>query len=153
MYSVGITFNVQMAHFHDKIHNEFCSTPHGHNQKIEIVFNAENLDQSDIACDYVAIETALKKYINSMDHAILINSDSKHSVYFKTNFKRVIIFDKQDPTSETVAKMVYNHVADILKNGLDVTSETGTQYTISKNIKVDYVKVWETEHLWASYRR
>jgi len=153
MYNVGITFNVQMAHFHDKINNDFCSTPHGHNQKIEIVFKAEKLDQSDIACDYIAIETVLKEYINSMDHSILINSDSKHLPYFKTNFKRVIIFDSQDPTSETVAKMVYNHVENVLKNGLEVKTETGINYTISKNIKVEYVKVWETEYLWASYKK
>ncbi len=94
-----------------------CEKLHGHNWAVEAVFRYKNLDKDGLAVDFRTAKSALKDVTERLDHSYL---------------NELVFFKKTNPTSENIAKFIY----DNLKKGV-------------KNIYS--VAVWENERSCAVY--
>jgi 6-pyruvoyltetrahydropterin/6-carboxytetrahydropterin synthase len=63
----------------------------------------------------------------------------------------VILFDDTDPTTEVLARWLYQQIADRLAADGAVTSPSGTAYEIPKGLELEKVRVWETSSSWGEY--
>lgn len=116
MYSVRVEASFSAAH-NLRGYKGKCEKLHGHNWKVELVVSKPELDKSGLAADFGFLKDKLKAVLEKLDHAYL-NGLS----YFK----------KFNPTSENIAKYIY----DALRQKLpDIGSVT----------------VWESENASATY--
>lgn len=151
MYRICKILWVETGHFLSNEKNTSnCKMPHGHSRKVEIVLAAKQLDDSNMVCDFQVIKAGFGKFVDSFDHAMLINRNSKHYKYFKDNFERVIPFDK-DPTSEAIAEYFFKHIDKELKKNKVYTNKDGASYEISNFVFLEKVRIWETASCWAEY--
>ena len=151
MYRICKTLWIETGHFLSSAKNSSnCRMPHGHSRKVEIVLAAKKLDDNSMVCDFQVIKTAFGEFLDSFDHAMLINKNSKHYDYFRENFERVIPFDT-DPTSEIISEFFFNRIDTELKKNKVYKNKDGASYTISEFVYLERVKVWETANCWAEY--
>jgi len=154
MYRICKTFWVETGHFlSNKANSSNCRMPHGHSRKVEIVLSSAELDSNDMVCDFQVFKSAFSEYLDTYDHAMLINTDSKHYQYFKDNFERVIPFESKDPTSEVIVKTLFTYFQEELNKGREYINKNGSKYIISGEVRVERVRVWETASCWAEYVR
>lgn len=152
MYRICRTFQVETGHFlSNKKNTSDCHTPHGHSRKIEIILASKELDGNDMVCDFQILKTSFGKFLDSFDHAMLINSESEHYDYFSKNFDKVIVFEKHDPTSEAIAEKIFKHINAELSKNKYYTNKDGSTYKISDKVFLERVRVWETANCWAEY--
>ncbi len=150
MYRVCKTFEVEGGHFLSK-HQEKCKNPHGHTRKIEVVVAGETLDENDMVCDFKVFKLALGQFIDAFDHSMMVNTDSPHHEYFKRNFERVISVEGKDPTTEVMAKMVFDGIRSEIAKGHVYATATGARYVFPPGLILERVRVWETASTWAEY--
>lgn len=100
-----------------------CENMHGHNWRVEASCQAGQLDKKGMVVDFSELKKALNKILMQLDHKVL-NDIS----YFK----------KVNPTSENIAKYIYNK--------LKAHPLTGTSSS-----KLKAVSVWETDTSCATY--
>lgn len=113
-----------------KIRNEFssahnlrgykgkCENLHGHNWKVEAEISKENLDKCGMVRDFRDIKKYLSEILERLDHKHINNL-----AYFK----------KHNPTSENIAKYIYDSLKKHFEGLVQVT-------------------VWESDNSSASYR-
>lgn len=145
-YRISKAFEIESGHVLSK-HPGKCRFPHGHSRRIEVVLAADTLDVNDMVCDFKAVKLALQKFLDSWDHALAINTDDPNfSFYQEKHGARVIPFVHTDPTSEVMAKTIF----DELTRCLTATNRQG-DYAIPVDVKVERVRVTETSSSWAEY--
>jgi 6-pyruvoyltetrahydropterin/6-carboxytetrahydropterin synthase len=98
-----------------------CENLHGHNWTVEVVVRAESLNEIGVTIDFGEVKAALTTVLADLDHKSL---------------NEIEPFDKQNPSSENIARYVYGK----LREALD-----------SPGIKVRKVRVYETPEASASY--
>ena len=141
------SFVVESGHMLSK-HPEACRYPHGHTRRIEVVVSGEGLDANDMVCDFKALKMALEHQIEALDHAMALNSGdpllaSMQGVYPQS----LVIFENEDPTTEVLARWLFQTVDRILKEGF-----SEGHYTIpAGSVTLERVRVWETPNSWAEY--
>lgn len=87
--------------------------------------------------DFTALKDAVADYIERYDHAMAMNSnDSLLPAIKKVHPESVIVFEDTDPTTEVIAKDVFDHLQ---------------RCRWGSGIVVERVKVWETPTSWAEY--
>ena len=69
----------------------------------------------------------------------------------ETNRTRVVIFEKHDPTTEALAKRIYDFVAGEIARGASYTDEHGNSFGLSRDLTLERVRVTETSSSWAEY--
>ncbi len=134
-------------------HPERCRFPHGHTRQIEVVVSAESLDASDMVVDFKALKLALENHIDRYDHAMAINSDDPlRSALEEIHPGSTVVFEGIDPTTEVIAKELYDFASHILRDGFSQTSLAGVVYQIpAGSLTLDRIRVWETPSSWAEY--
>jgi 6-pyruvoyltetrahydropterin/6-carboxytetrahydropterin synthase len=144
-FRIGKIFEIESGHILSK-HPGKCRFPHGHSRRVEVVLAADRLDGNDMVCDFRAIKTLLSEFLDAWDHALCINTDDPNfSFYEHTYGRQVIPFHKADPTSEVMAKAVFDELSRKL-------SETGLHAGLAAaGIVVERVRVTETSSSWAEY--
>ncbi|MGV3614653.1 MAG: 6-pyruvoyl trahydropterin synthase family protein [Fimbriimonas sp.] len=151
-YRVCKAFTVESGHMLSK-HPERCRYPHGHTRRVEVVVASETLDASDMVIDFKALKLAVEDYIERYDHAMAINSEDP----LRAELERIhggctVVFEGIDPTTEVIAKDIYDFVADILARGFEGHSKSGARYEIrAAAVTLERVRVWETPTSWAEY--
>ena len=86
-------------------HPDQCKFPHGHSRKVEFVLEADSLDENEMVCDFKILKEAMKDYLDSLDHAMCMNTDDPKYEDFKAIYgERIIDFIGMDPTSEMMAR-------------------------------------------------
>jgi 6-pyruvoyltetrahydropterin/6-carboxytetrahydropterin synthase len=95
-----------------------CEDLHGHNYKVEVVINGKELDEDGLLVDFKDVKASLKKVLSLLDHKYL----NELQYFVGTN-----------PTSENLAKYVYNELKELLQ------------------LKIDSVTIWETGSSAATY--
>jgi 6-pyruvoyltetrahydropterin/6-carboxytetrahydropterin synthase len=134
-------------------HPERCRFPHGHTRRIEVVVSREALDANDMVLDFKALKLAVEDYIERYDHAMAINSQDP----LRADLERIhqgctIVFEDVDPTTEVIAKDIYDFVAQVFQTGFQGSSKAGVPYEIpAEAVTLDRVRVWETPSSWAEY--
>ncbi|MDD3118702.1 MAG: 6-carboxytetrahydropterin synthase QueD [Victivallales bacterium] len=98
-----------------------CSRLHGHNWEVQAFVRAEELDAIGIAVDFRRLKDELEKILAEFDH---------------TNISELSYFAASNPTSELIAKTIFEKLAAALDDG---------------RVKVDRVRVCESPSSGATY--
>ena len=116
MFSIKIEAYFSAAH-NLRGYRGKCEKLHGHNWKIEVELFKDKLDKAGMVLDFRYLKGKLNKVLEKLDHKYLNNL-----AYFK----------KFNPTSENIAKYIY----DSLK---------------ARASSLKSVTVWESDNCSASY--
>lgn len=120
MYEIKIESGFSAAH-NLRGYKGKCEELHGHNWKVEASLKAEYIDKIGMVCDFKILKEKLNSVLKDFDHSYL----NKHK-YFK----------KVNPTSENVARYIYDRLSASLKGN---------------RLAIGAVKVWENQASCASY--
>lgn len=145
-YRIAQTFTIESGHILSK-HPGKCRFPHGHSRTIQVVFAADRLDARDMVCDFKTVEHLLRHFCSAWDHAICLNTDDPNFHFFEQHYgERVIAFPHADPTSEVMARVIFDEV----KRALAATNP-GAEYPITPHVRLERVRVTETGANWAEF--
>ena len=97
-----------------------CEEVHGHNWKVEIQVEGEDLDNTGMLIDFKDIKTILKDAIEEFDHKMLND---------------IPPFDKINPSSELLAKHLHEKISNMIPEGLILVR---TSVWESENSKATY---------------
>jgi len=97
-----------------------CESLHGHNWKVEVVVEGRDLDQADLLLDFGELKRLLNLALDQLDHRHL---------------NQVPPFDQRNPSSEMIAKHLYETIAAQLP----------------PQVKMAEVSTWESEDSRATY--
>ncbi len=84
-----------------------CSNLHGHNWKVQIVIASSELDELGMACDFREAKKILNDSLSELDHSYLNDIPD---------------FEGENPTSERIAKTLYDNISAQLPEHLDLQS-------------------------------
>ena len=147
-YRICRIFEIENGHMLSK-HPDKCRFPHGHTRKVECILEAAQLDARDMVCDFKVLKLVLGEFLDSLDHAMCMNTaDPAYSEFKERYGDRVIGYEDEDPTTEVIARDIYHHLEKAL---IDYRSSSVSDFPLSEGVHVASVKVWETSHSWAEY--
>lgn len=142
------TFEIENGHMLSK-HPDLCRFPHGHSRRVDIVLEADDLDQNEMVCDFKLIKEIIGTYLASLDHAMCMNTEDPAFEEMKLRFgERVIPFEQQDPTTEVIAHEIHTRCANALA---EYTARNDQSYQLRSNVRLISVRLWETSTSWAEY--
>ena len=98
-----------------------CARMHGHNWTVEVYVQCTELNEIGVAVDFRDIRQALREVLAGMDHY---------------NLNELETFKDINPTSENIAKYLYEQLARVLN---------------TQRVRVSKVRVTETPGAGASY--
>ena len=98
-----------------------CESLHGHNWQVEVVVVSKKLDKIGMAIDFKRLKEIVGNITKQFDHKYLNN---------------LSCFKKVNPTSENIAKYIFDKVRPGLKKEL---------------VSLKSVSVWENERSKATY--
>jgi 6-pyruvoyltetrahydropterin/6-carboxytetrahydropterin synthase len=147
-YRICKTFEVESGHMLSK-HPDRCRFPHGHTRTVEIVLEALDLDKNEMVCDFKLLKDAMAEYLDNLDHSMCMNTDDPKYDDFKAIYgDRIIDFAGIDPTSEVMARTIYDACKQRLAERL---TQEDSDYVLRANVRIVSVRVWETSSSWAEY--
>jgi 6-pyruvoyltetrahydropterin/6-carboxytetrahydropterin synthase len=149
-FRIAKTFEVEYGHRLSK-HPEKCRFPHGHSLRIEVVARGRELDDRDMVCDYKALKLVVVDVVERLDHAMALNSADPQLEGLAAIGERVLLFDDCDPTTEVLARWIFEQMAERLAADGTVQSPTGADYEIPEGLELERVRVWETSRSWGEY--
>lgn len=148
MFRICKSIELESGHLLSK-HPGSCQFPHGHTRSVELVFCADCLDNQDMVLDFKAIKEMMGDFLAQFDHALCMNTQDPHYEEFRAIYgDRIIPFEKQDPTSEAMAFVVYQHAAAALRRA----AAGECNYPVRDCVRLERVRVWETSSSWAEYQ-
>jgi 6-pyruvoyltetrahydropterin/6-carboxytetrahydropterin synthase len=122
MYKINVTATFPGAHRLDG-YTGACKNLHGHNWKVRVQLATEITDELGMAIDFGIVKKYLKDLIDNFDHQYL---------------NELPWFEKQNPTSENIARVIYEEMQKLLTNDI---------------IHVNEVEIWESETTSIVYSR
>jgi 6-pyruvoyltetrahydropterin/6-carboxytetrahydropterin synthase len=152
VYRICKSFEIESGHMLSK-HPGRCRFPHGHSRRVEVVLSAPDLDENDMVCDFAAIKLALRDLMDRLDHAMAVNSADPLLGDLKAVEERVVIFQGSDPTTEVLARHIYDHLEAQIRAGTRFANERGHKFGFRSGMRVERVRVGETSSSWAEYAR
>jgi 6-pyruvoyltetrahydropterin/6-carboxytetrahydropterin synthase len=148
MYRICKTIEIESGHMLSK-HPDKCRFPHGHTRKVEFVLAAEELDAHEMVCDFKIIKEAVGAWLDGFDHSLCMNTSDVAYDEFKTRYgERVIGFLNEDPTTEVMARVIFEHTSKAL---CSYAAQTDSRYPLRHTVRLVRVRVWETSSSWAEY--
>ncbi|MFH0925002.1 MAG: 6-carboxytetrahydropterin synthase QueD [bacterium] len=123
MYELMIKTDFSAAH-QLRNYKGKCENLHGHNWKIEVYLSSDKLNDIGLVVDFGDIKSMVNTVLDEVDHK---------------NLNDLPVFQEQNPSSENIAKWIYTSLEKRLINSL------------SKDIKLTKVTVWESDTACASY--
>ena len=152
-YRVCKAFEIESGHMLSK-HPSRCRYPHGHSRRVEVVVSSEALDGHDMVCDFKAIKLTIEAYLDRLDHAMLINrADPALPALRESGVGERLIELDEDPTTEVLARLIYEHVGARMMSPEPVTDRGEVEYRFPPGIRLERVRVSETSTSWAEYGR
>lgn len=149
-FRIAKTFEVEYGHRLSK-HPEKCRFPHGHSLRIEVVARGRELDGNDMVCDYKALKVITADLVDRLDHAMALNTADPELEKLQAIGDRVLLFPDQDPTTEVVARWLYEQISARIAADGWVTAPSGGRYKIPEGLELERIRVWETSTSWAEY--
>ena len=122
MFQIEVTDEFSAAHFL-KLYDGTYEPRHGHLFKVAVLAESEKLDSMGVVIDFEVLKPALKKVLSEFE----FGSFNDHP-----DFKN----DKLNPSTENIAKIIYDRLAQKLKDD---------------SSKITKVTVWETPDASASF--
>lgn len=149
-YRICKSFHVETGHVLSK-HPGRCRFPHGHSRRVDVVVASDRLDERDMVCDFKAIKLALSEYLDQFDHALAVNSRDPLIERLKGSAQRLVVFDNVDPTTEVLAKRLFDHLSAAIAAGQVFHDAEGGEYPLPRHLVLERVRVTETPTSWAEY--
>lgn len=147
-YRIAKTLTFESGHILTK-HKGRCRFPHGHSRTVEVVVAADQLDANDMVCDFKAVKRVLEGFLDQWDHALCLNTaDPGFEFLQRTYGERVVAFANTDPTSEVMARIIFETLQQALR---ELSGKSETNYPISIGVRLERVRVGETATSWAEY--
>lgn len=133
MYYITKVFHIPMAHRLSK-NVRSCQFLHGHNIIGKITIKSHTLDKNDMVMDFHDLKNIVEGIINSWDHGLFLNKVDEHMVPIQCKLHLV----NNDPTSEILSKILYDEIAKILPEGIEMESVSlieaeGSEATYKEN--------------------
>jgi len=100
-----------------------CARLHGHNWEVEVAVEAEGLSEAGMVIDFGELKGMLGEVLDELDHKLLND---------------IPPFDRLNPTSENIAKWIFDRMKEKLSG--------------FEGVRVSSVTVRESEGVAASYR-
>ncbi|MCF8033272.1 MAG: 6-carboxytetrahydropterin synthase QueD [Desulfarculaceae bacterium] len=119
MYRLMVTGRFAAAHSLRNFKGR-CEALHGHNWKVEVVVQGNKLDKADLLMDFGELKKLMNQALDQLDHRHL---------------NEVAPFDQVNPSSELIAKHLYETIAQDLPEQVSMHS----------------VSAWESEDSRATY--
>jgi len=120
MYKIAVLSHFSAAHRLRYLHGK-CEELHGHNWKVEVSVSARQLNKEGIVIDFQLLKKKVEKILKSLDHTFLND---------------LAYFSKREPSSENIAKYIFDRLKAELKGHSAVLKE---------------VTAWESETSSATY--
>ncbi len=120
MFEIDITRSFSAAHCLRGYQGE-CAALHGHNWTVQAVLRVKELDEIGIAVDFKKLKRELDTILDDLDH---------------TNISDYPAFAKLNPTSEVIAKTIYEILSPKINDA---------------NVKLHRVRVCESPSSGATY--
>jgi len=122
MYEIGVRGRFSAAHRIEG-YDGSCAALHGHNWEVEVYVRGDRPDGSGMLLDFRRLKSDLNGVLELLDHH---------------NLNDVPALEGRNPTSETIARFVFERVAGMLRG---------------ESCGVDRVTVRETADTAATYRQ
>ncbi len=116
MYSIRVEGYFSSAH-NLREYKGKCEELHGHNWRVEVTLTQEGLDKAGMVMDFTVVKAELNKILATLDHKYIND---------------IPYFREVNPTSENIAKYIYDYIKTRLPALTSVT-------------------VWESERSSATY--
>ena len=100
MYEATVTAWIAASH-HLRGYQGKCETPHGHNYKVEATVGRPDLDSTGLSIDFGILRKHLHTITEAFDH---------------TDLNGLPEFAEQNPSSENLARTIYEKLAISLKD-------------------------------------
>ena len=100
-----------------------CEALHGHNFRVEALFEGEELNKEGMLVDFAVLKGHVKEVLSALDHTYL---------------NEIPFFKERASSSEYLAVYIYNSLGALTQEGV---------------VTVREVRVWESDTACASYRR
>ncbi len=120
MYELVIQSDFSAAH-RLRMYDGDCERLHGHNWRVDVHLEADEVGHLGMVVDFRVVKSLLEKVLEEFDHHDLNQLER---------------FQQENPTTENIARAVYQELAHRLPGG----------------VRVGKVTVWESDHCGASYR-
>lgn len=147
-YRICKSLEIENGHMLSK-HPDKCRFPHGHTRRVEFVLEAAELDGHEMVCDFKIIKDAVGEWLDSLDHAMCMNTADPAYADFKARYgDRVIGFENEDPTTEVMARTIFDHTVKALEA---YRLREDARYPLACGVRLLRVRVWETTSSWAEY--
>ncbi len=121
MYRLTVESEFSAAH-HLRDYPGKCSQLHGHNYRVEVTVEGEQLDKSGMLADFGALKQACAEVVDRLDHRYL---------------NEVPPFETTNATCENICRHLYDELAARLQ---------------LEGVRVAEVRVWESPGSSAAYR-
>ena len=110
-----------------------CRYLHGHNGTVEIELSSERLDARGMVRDFDEIKRTIQRWIDeTLDHTMRLQKDDPVAALLKSRKERLFLMNT-NPTAESIAKLIFD-------------------YGVRCRFPVTAVRLWETDHSFATYR-
>lgn len=151
IYRVCKSFEIENGHMLSK-HPGRCKLPHGHSRTVELVIASDHLDANDMVCDFKALKLAVEDYLDQYDHALMINSNDPFLESIPEQYAvRLIVLENEDPTTEVLARRIFEFVSAQIAADGEWTDDAGNEYTLPNHLTLERVRVSETSSSWAEF--
>lgn len=148
MYRICKTIEIESGHMLSR-HPDKCRFPHGHTRKVEFVLEAPGLDANQMVCDFKIIKDAVGEWLDGFDHALCMNTADAAYEEFKQRYGDMVIgFENEDPTTEVLARVIFQHATKALAA---YAADLSARYELRASVRLARVRVWETSTSWAEY--
>ncbi len=121
MFTLYVRDNFSAAHRIEDYHGK-CESLHGHNFKVEALFEGSAPGEGGMVADFKILKAFLKDVLSTLDHRFL---------------NEIAFFQERAASSEYLALYIYNE----LKNLLNI-----------EGVSLKEVRVWESETAYAAFR-
>lgn len=110
-----------------------CRYLHGHNGRAVITVESAELDHRGMVMDFSDIKRVVASWIDAeLDHRMILHREDPAVPYLKNLGEPLHLID-ENPTAETIARLIYN-------------------FTASQGFPITQVQLWETPNSFATYR-
>lgn len=123
MYEISVDESFSAGHYLRGYHGK-CENQHGHNYRVRVTMEGQELDSSGLLYDFVHLKQVIQAVVRSLDHR---------------NLNDFAPFDEVNPSAENIARHIHDEVTKRIKR-----SENGAA--------IAGVTVWETETSAATFR-
>jgi len=120
MYTLFVRESFAAAHKLDLYHGK-CEALHGHNFKVEALFEGERLGEEGMLLDFAVLKAHLREIIGDLDHTYL---------------NEMPYFSERASSSEYIALYIHDRLAERLRG---------------EGVLVKEVRVWESDNAYAAY--